>query len=77
MRHTVVVPAKAGTDTPRLHVISSLFDDFAQRLWLWVPAFAGTTLPDGQITRRTCSDSLICPSLDSKIFRFALTPNQI
>jgi hypothetical protein len=51
-----VAPAKAGTSTPfdgsgnvdRLRLCR-----INEGLWLWVPAFAGTTLlPDGQITSR-------------------------
>src|SRR3954451_10565618 len=42
---SAVVPANAGTHTPRPLATRMLFDDFAhhQILWLWVPAFAGTT----------------------------------
>ena len=42
---TVVVPAKAGTHTPRPfvgHDRSCLRNN--EVLWLWVPAFAGTTM---------------------------------
>ncbi len=42
-----VVPAQAGTHTPQ-QVLSARFVVLAMRnndnLWLWVPAFAGTTL---------------------------------
>src|ERR1700676_3778987 len=39
-----VVPAKAGTHTPRLVVLALGVDIFGnnQSRWLWVPAFAGT-----------------------------------
>jgi hypothetical protein len=36
-----VVPAKAGTHTPRRHVVMAL-PNHSNR-WFWVPAFAGTT----------------------------------
>jgi hypothetical protein len=41
-----VVPAHAGTHTPRPIVEGCCWTTFAQHkaLWLWVPAFAGTTM---------------------------------
>jgi hypothetical protein len=41
-----VVPAKAGTHTPRPIAEGCCSTTFAQHnvLWLWVPAFAGTTM---------------------------------
>src|SRR5215210_2561430 len=41
----VVVPAKAGTHTPGPRGLARWLTAFAPetRLWLWVPAFAGTT----------------------------------
>jgi hypothetical protein len=40
-----VVPANAGTHTPRRRVFGTVADAFCcnKRRWLWVPAFAGTT----------------------------------
>src|SRR5260370_33674542 len=39
-----VVPAKAGTHTPRLLVrVCGQLSFYNKRRWLWVPAFAGTT----------------------------------
>jgi hypothetical protein len=40
-----VVPANAGTHTPRPRVFGTVGDGFRsnRHLWLWVPAFAGTT----------------------------------
>jgi hypothetical protein len=41
---SIVVPANAGTHTPRrlrLAVLEGFGYDFGR--WLWVPAFAGTT----------------------------------
>ena len=40
-----VVPAKAGTHTPRLSAFDTGADGFRynELRWLWVPAFAGTT----------------------------------
>jgi hypothetical protein len=42
---TSVVPANAGTDTPRPIGETPASDIFVdnERRWLWVPAFAGTT----------------------------------
>src|SRR5216684_3662594 len=48
-----VVPAKAGTHTPRPYGETSVLDAFYnnRRRWLWVPTFAGTT-PRDNATRR-------------------------
>ncbi|HEX7925466.1 MAG TPA: hypothetical protein VF583_31175, partial [Bradyrhizobium sp.] len=46
-RNTTVVPAKAGIHTPRRILFKGLVVPESrnnQHLWLWVPAFAGTTL---------------------------------
>src|ERR1700732_900196 len=49
-----VVPAKAGTHTPRPIVLSDVADTFCSlhSRWLWVPAFAGTTLQEGSLSHR-------------------------
>jgi hypothetical protein len=46
MTGSIVVPANAGTHTARSLVWHGGVDAFAkhQRRWLWVPAFAGTTM---------------------------------
>src|SRR5258708_2401501 len=43
-----VVPAKAGTHTPCPIILDAEAEAFCpnKRRWLWVPAFAGTTLED-------------------------------
>ena len=42
---SIVVPANAGTHTPRPLVCAHAVAGFANHRgrWLWVPAFAGTT----------------------------------
>jgi hypothetical protein len=45
---SLVVPAKAGTHTPRPLDLGTVANGFCsnKRRWLWVPAFAGTTQED-------------------------------
>src|SRR2546430_17182316 len=60
--HTLshVVPANAGTHTPRRMLLEKIGRELCfnnRRLWLWIPAFAGTTAEgfaaSAQITPRT------------------------
>ena len=72
MTHTSlnVVPAKAGTYTPRPIVRECCWTTFAQHnvLWLWVPAFAGTTM-----WRHTPHSR---GAMRPKFFEFSLPPNR-
>jgi hypothetical protein len=44
--NTLVVPANAGTHTARCRYVALCQTPFVinDRRWLWVPAFAGTTI---------------------------------
>jgi len=52
---SIVVPANAGTHTPRPLSCAHLVDGFANHKsrWLWVPAFAGTTIDLPKVYRRS------------------------
>jgi hypothetical protein len=66
-----VVPAKAGTHTPWPIVEGCYSTAFAQHtvLWLWVPAFAGTTMwRHGAIFSRR-NPPEVCHSISRPLFR--------
>src|SRR2546421_4764221 len=59
--NSFVVPANAGTHTPRSIVSNAHSENFLlnKRRWLWVPAFAGTTMEEqhSRHLRRHCERS--------------------
>src|SRR5258708_389255 len=64
-RYSFVVPAKAGTHTPCPIISGADAETFCsnERRWLWVPAFAGTTLEDCQTTDTTSRPAARCAAI--------------